>query len=193
MMIQLRRVSIRLVLLTTLMSALVGCDLVDDDEDFSPLLGSWVTQDLSLDGTSVKAQLDAEYERLVLTLREGADNGEFFTIIGREEGAQEDLVVQGTFDADDTELTLFPDNGPTVEFDYVVSDSLNPSLQLTAEEGRSEDLFLELIRLSIRGDVDRLDVQLSKDGRRTNAAPTSLGRTRDIQTGERLSSAEQTR
>lgn len=161
---QLRRAGIFTILIVVLMFTLVGCDLVDEDETVEPLLGSWVTQDLSLDGISVKAQLDAEYERLVLTLRKGADAGEFFTIIGRRGGAREDLVVQGTFDADDTELTIRPDSGPTVQFDHVVSDSLNPHLQLTAEEGRSEDLFLDLIRLPIQGGVDRLEIQLSKDG-----------------------------
>lgn len=166
-----RRASIFTILIVALMLTLFGCDLVDENKTVEPLLGSWVTQDLSLDGISVKAQLDTEYERLVLTLREGADNGEYFTIIGRKGGAREDLVVQGTFDADETELTLRPDSEPTVQFDYVVSDSLNPHLQLTAEEGRSEDLFLDLIQLPIRGGVDRLEIQLSKNGKGGIAEP----------------------
>jgi len=105
----------------------------------------------------------------VLTLREGADGGEFFTIIGREEGATEDLFVRGTFDLDGKELTLFPGEGPQIEFDRAVTDSSGTHLTLSTEEGASEDLFLELIKLPIQGAVDRLELRLSKGQASTNA------------------------
>lgn len=158
----LRRPSVFTVLVAGLICVLAGCDLAGEEEDLSPLLGSWRTQDLTVDGVSVKAHLDAQYDQLVLTLREGAAGGESFTIIGQVEGTSEDLTVQGTFQLDNNELTLFPCEGPQVEFDNVVSDSSGSRLTLSAEEGASEDLFLELIQLSLQGAVDRVEIRLSK-------------------------------
>jgi len=163
---------------------LAGCDLADED-DLGELPGSWRATDLSVDGISVKEQLDTQYDRLVLTLRRGAEGGEFFTFIGREQetdddlrrGAEggefftfigreqetdDDLIVQGTFDVDGDELTLFPDTTSPIEFDYAISDTADATLRLRAEEGASEDLILDLLRLPIRGAVDRVDLYLSK-------------------------------
>lgn len=151
-----------IVLLIGLVCTLAGCDLAMEEKEFRPLLGSWRTTDLSVDGISVKAQLNAQYTRLVFTLRQGANGGEYFTIIGRDEGAKEDLFVQGTFDVNGDELDLFPDHGPQVEFDYAIPDSAGSRLQLTAEEGASEDLFLQLIQVPIQGAVDQLEIKLSK-------------------------------
>ena len=158
----LRRPTILMALLLGLTCVGTGCDLTEEEEDFGPLLGSWQITGLSVNGLSVKAQLDAQYDQLVLTLRKGAESGEFFTIIGSDEGSRKDLVVQGTFEVDGNELDLYPDPGPQVEFNYAVSDSVDPRLQLSAEEGASEDLFLELIQLPIQGDTDRLELRLSK-------------------------------
>lgn len=166
-----KRLSVLTVLTVGLVLGVAGCDLAEEDEDLSPFLGSWVTQDLSVDGISVKAQLDAQYDRLVLTLREGARGGEFFSIVGREEGAKEDLFVQGTFDVDANELRLFPDTGPQVEFDAGIPDSSGARLRLSAEEGASEDRFLDLIQLPVQGAVDRLEISLAKGG--TPADPDS--------------------
>ena len=141
---------------------LAGCDLTDVEEDVEPLLGSWRVINLSVDDISVKEQLDTQYDRLVLTLRQGARGGEFFTLLGRTDGTQEDLFRQGRFDVDNDELDLYPDNGPQVEFDYAIPDSLGSRLQLTAEEGASEDQFLQLIEVPIQGAVDRVDVSLSR-------------------------------
>jgi hypothetical protein len=165
----LKRPAVLTVLALWLILAAAGCDLTDEEENIDLFLGSWVTQDLTVDGISVKAQLDAQYDRLVLTLREGADGGEFFTIIGREEGATEDLFVRGTFDLDGKELTLFPGEGPQIEFDRAVTDPSGTHLTLSTEEGASEDLFLELIKLPIQGAVDRLELRLSKGQASTNA------------------------
>lgn len=167
-----RRPGVLAVLAIGLICVVGGCDLTGEEGDLSLLLGSWVAQDLAVDGISVKAQLDAQYDRLVLTLREGANGGEFFTIIGREEGTKEDLFVRGTFDLDGKELTLFPEKGPQIEFDRAVTDSSGTRLTLSTEEGASEDLFLELIQLPIQGAVDRLELRLSK-GR--TSADVSLG------------------
>lgn len=158
----LRRPGVLTILAAGLICALVGCDLAKEEEDIRPLLGSWQAQNLTVDGVSVKAHLDAQYETLVLTLREGASGGEFFTILGQEEGTSEDLTVQGTFQLDDNELTLFPREGPAVEFDDVVPDSSGSRLRLSAEEGASEDLFLDLIQLSLQGAVDRVEIRLSR-------------------------------
>ena len=158
----LRRPTILMALLLGLTCVGAGCDLTEEEEDFGPLLGSWQITGLSVNGLSVKAQLDAQYDQLVLTLRKGAESGEFFTIIGSDEGSRKDLVVQGTFEVDGNELDLYPDPGPQVEFNYAVSDSVDPRLRLSAEEGASEDLFLELIQLPIQGDTDRLELRLSK-------------------------------
>lgn len=170
-MISLRRSLLLGVAVFAFLGLASGCDLAGEDADLQPLLGSWRTTDLSVDGISVKAQLDAQYDRLVLTLREGTEGGEYFTIIGREDGAQEDLFVQGTFDADPGELNLFPDNGPQIEFDYAVSDSSDARLLLGAEEGASEDLFIELLRLPIQGAVDRLELRLAKRLVTTEVSP----------------------
>jgi hypothetical protein len=167
-----RRSAVLTVLAVGLIFVAAGCDLTDEEEDIGLFLGSWVAQNLTVDGISVKAQLDAQYDRLVLTLREGANGGEFFTIIGREEGATENLFVQGTFDRDGKELTLFPNEAPQIEFDRAVTDSTGTRLTLSTEEGASEDLFLELIQLPIQGAVDRLELRLSK-GR--PSADVSLG------------------
>jgi len=166
-----KRLSILTVLTMGLVLGGAGCDLAEEDEDLGPFLGSWVTQDLSVDGISVEAQLDARYDRLVLTLREGARGGEFFSIVGREEGATEDLFVQGTFNVDANELRLSPDTGLQVEFVAEIPDSSGARLRLTAEEGASEDRFLELIQLPIQGAVDRLEISLAKG--KTQAAPGS--------------------
>jgi len=140
---------------------LAGCDLADED-DLGELPGSWRATDLSVDGISVKEQLDTQYDRLVLTLRRGAEGGEFFTFIGREQETDDDLIVQGTFDVDGDELTLFPDTTSPIEFDYAISDTADAILRLRAEEGASEDLILDLLRLPIRGAVDQVDLYLSK-------------------------------
>jgi len=171
-MISLRRSLLFGVTVFAFLGLASGCDLAGEDADLRPLLGSWRTTDLSVDGISVKAQLDAQYDRLVLTLREGSEGGEYFTIIGREDGNQEDLFVQGTFDSDADELDLFPENSPQIEFDYAVSDSSDPHLQLSAEEGASEDLFIELLQLPIQGGVDRLELRLSKGLVSTQANPS---------------------
>ena len=157
-----RRPSVLVVLVVGMACAMVACDLAGEGEDLRPVLGSWRAQDLTVDGLSVKAHLDARYEQLVLTFREGASGGEFFTLLGQQEGTAEDLVVQGTFQLDDQELTLLPDEGPQVEFDNVIPDSSGTDLTLRAEEGVSEDLFLDLIRLSLQGAVDRIELRLSR-------------------------------
>lgn len=140
----------------------LGCDLTEGGED-PRLLGSWVAQDLFVDGVSVKAQLNAQYDVLVLTLREGANGGEFFSIVGRRDGTPQDLFVQGSFDVDGDELTLFPDHGAPIEFTSSFPDSSASRLYLAAEEGSSEDNFLDLIRFPIQGAVDRLEMVLSKE------------------------------
>lgn len=160
---------------------LPGCDLAEE-EDLGRLAGSWQVTGLSVDGTSVTAQLDAQYDRLVLTLRRGADGRDFFSLTGRREGEGGVRTVQGTFDKDGSELTLRPRQGSgtsghgtlpgPIEFDYAVSSSEEPPssggqssalfLELRAEEGRSEDALLDLIRLPIQGAVDRARVHLSK-------------------------------
>lgn len=171
----LRRPTILMALLLGLTCVGAGCDLTEEEEDFGPLLGSWRLTGLSVDGTSLKAQLEAQYDQLVLTLRKGAASREFFTIIGSDDGRPKDLVVQGTFQVNGDELDLYPDHGPQVEFDYAVTDSLNSRLQLSAEEGASEDLFLELIHFLIQGDVDRLELRLSKDGGSKDVSLTPPG------------------
>lgn len=172
----LRRPSVCTVLVAGLICVLVGCDLAGEEEDLGLLLGSWRAQDLTVDGISVKAQLDAQYEQLVLTLREGATGGEFFTLIGQEEGTSEDLTVQGTFQLDDDELTLFPREGPQVEFDEVTSDSLGSRLTLRADEGASEDFFLDLIQFSLQGAVDRIQIRLAKGGVSADTVASGAGR-----------------
>lgn len=167
-----RRLGVPAIVLAGLMCVLGGCDLVGEEEPPKLLLGAWQTENLSVDGVSVKAQLNAQYDRSVLTLREGAEGGEFFTMVGRTDGAEEDLFVQGTFEVDsDEELTLFPDKRPQVEFDYAVPDSSRPDLRLSAEEGASEDRFLKLIRLPIQGAVDRVEMHLSKG----DSGPATVG------------------
>lgn len=169
----LRRPGALAVMVTGLIYVAAGCDLTDEEQDLGPLLGSWEAQDLTVDGVSVKAQLDAQYDRLVLTLREGAEGEEFFTIVGREEGTTEDLFVQGTFEVDANELTLFPDRTSPIEFDTALPDSSGSRLTLSAEEGASEDLFLELIQLPIQGAVDRLEIRLSIGRGVSGADPSS--------------------
>ncbi len=114
--------------------ALPACDLAETD-NLAPLSGSWRATDLRVDGVSIKESFDTQYDRRVLTLRQGADGGEFFTLIGHEEAAENDLLVQGTVDVDGNELTPFPDASPPIELDYMLSDSGNATLQLRAEEG----------------------------------------------------------
>lgn len=169
----LRRPVVLAVLVIGTLYVAAGCDLTDGQEDLSLLLGSWEVQDLTVDGISVKAQLDAQYDQLVLTLRKGAEEREFFTITGRKEEATESLFVQGTFEVDDNELTLFPDQTSPIEFDGVTPDSSGSRLTLSTEEGASEDLFLELIQLPIQGAVDRLEIRLSKGRRASEADPAS--------------------
>lgn len=169
----LRRPVVLAVLVIGTLYVAAGCDLTDDQEDLSLLLGSWEVQDLTVDGISVKAQLDAQYDQLVLTLRKGAEEREFFTITGRKKEATESLFVQGTFEVDDNELTLFPDQASPIEFDSVTPDSSGSRLTLSTEEGASEDLFLELIQLPIQGAVDRLEIRLSKGRRASEADPAS--------------------
>lgn len=181
-MTSLRRFPVLGLCLLILLGVVSGCDLAGEDADLRPLLGSWRTTDLSVDGISVKAQLDAQYDRLVLTLREGSEGGEYFTIIGREDGNREDLFVQGTFDADADELDLFPESSPQIEFDYAVSDSSDPQLQLSAEEGASEDLFIELLQLPIQGGVDRLELRLSKGLVSAQANPSGHPPSRPMET-----------
>lgn len=162
-MILWKRLPILTFVLAGLIWGLVGCDLAGSEADLDLLAGSWRVEALSVDGISMKAQLDAQYNLLVLTLRESAHGNEFFSMVGREEGRGRTLLVQGSFllDSSDDELTLLPNDGSQVEFDYAVPDSSRTRLHLSAEEGRSEDRFLELIQFSIQGAIDRLDLRLS--------------------------------
>lgn len=170
-MILWRRPILSALVLAGLIWGLVGCDLAGSEADLDLLAGSWRVEALSVDGISMKAQLDAQYNLLVLTLRESADGHEFFSMVGREEGRGRTLLVQGSFllDSSDDELTLLPNDGSQVEFDYAVPDSSRSRLHLRAEEGRSEDRFLELIQFPIQGAVDRLDLRLS------NSEPSTQG------------------
>jgi hypothetical protein len=163
---------------------LSGCDLTEE-ENLGRLPGSWQVRGLSVDGTSVSAQLDARYDRLVLTLRRGAGGRDVFSLTGRRAGEDSVLAVQGTFDKDGSELTLTPRQASgRIKVDYTISSvegtsgsegtfgSGKPSssedsppmllLELQAEEGRSEDALLGLIRLPIQGTVDQVRVHLSK-------------------------------
>ncbi len=142
-----------------------GCDLLDDedrDEDLDLLLGSWRVQDLVVDNVSIKTQLNAQYDRLVLTLREDGSGNEFFTVIGQAEGTEQDLFVQGTFflDSDDDQITLFPDSGPSIELFYTVSEAAG--LRMRANDGDEED-FLQLLRIPVQGDVDDLRAEFGMD------------------------------
>jgi len=58
----LKRPAVLTVLALWLILAAAGCDLTDEEENIDLFLGSWVTQDLTVDGISVKAQLDAQYD-----------------------------------------------------------------------------------------------------------------------------------
>lgn len=139
---------------------LAGCDLNDDREmDLPQLLGSWVITDLVVDNVSFTAQLDAQYEVLVLTLRESAAGSNFFTIIGQTDGTEADLFVQGRFsiDSDDDEISLLPDADPIVRFGYrfVGTDQL----QFDADPGDEEDL-LAILKIPVQGSVDALRMNL---------------------------------
>lgn len=115
---------------------LPGCDLAEEEEGLGRLAGSWQVTGLSVDGTSVTAQLDAQYDRLVLTLRRGADGRDFFSLTGRREGEGGVRTVQGTFDKDGGELTLRPRQrsgtpghgtlSSPIEVDYAISNSEEP-------------------------------------------------------------------
>lgn len=147
---------------------LPGCDLAEE-ESLGRLPGSWQVTRLSVDGTLVTGQLNVQYDRLVLTLRRDADGQDFFSLVGRREGENRILTVQGTFDRDGRELTLKP-NGLAgfIEVDYTISDSTDsgstaPVLELRAEEGRSEDALLDLIQFPIQGAVDHVRIRLSKE------------------------------
>lgn len=144
---------------------LIGCDLTEE-EDLGGLSGSWQATDLSVDGTSVMPRLNAEYDRLVLTLRRGAEGEELFSFVGSREDTGSDLTAEGTFDKDGSELTLFPADTlsiGSIELDYTIVDSAGSTLQLHAEEGESERSFLQLIRLPIQGAVDQVTIRLSKN------------------------------
>jgi len=151
---------------------LPGCDLAEE-ESLGQLPGSWQVTRLSVDGTPVTAQLNVQYDRLVLTLRRDAGGRDFFSLVGRREG-DSIRTVQGTFDKDGRELTLRP-NGLVglIVVDYTISDSTGPDstssdstapvLELHAEEGRSEDALLDLIQFPIQGTVDQVRIRLSKE------------------------------
>jgi len=151
--------------LAGLLCVLGGCNLSTSEEDLNLLLGSWRVEDVSVDGISVKARLDAQYAPLVLTLRESGGDREFFTLVGQGENAERDLFVQGTFrvESEQDELLLSPNSGPFVELNYIAPDAEGSRLRLSADEGESEDRFLTLIGLPVQGEVDRLEIRLSKD------------------------------
>lgn len=143
---------------------LFGCDLAGE-EDLGRLPGSWQVTDLSVDETSVTAQLDARYDRMVLTLRRGAEGEEFFSLAGHRQGEGGVRTVQGTFDKDDGELTLTTnDVSPTasIEVNYTISETTAPVLELRADEEEG-DALLNLIQFSIQGAVDQVHIRLSKE------------------------------
>jgi hypothetical protein len=152
---------------------LPGCDLAEE-ESLGRLPGSWQVTRLSVDGTPVTGQLNVQYDRLVLTLRRDAGGRDFFSLVGRRQGENRILTVQGTFDKDGRELTLKPNSlVGFIEVDYTISDSTSPDstgsnstapvLELHAEEGRSEDALLDLIQFPIQGTVDQVRLHLSKE------------------------------
>ena len=72
-----------LVLLGTAL-LLSGCDL-SEDEDLSPLLGSWTIQEVEVDGVDRTPNLDAKFVQLVLSFRESGEGTEFFNVVGERE------------------------------------------------------------------------------------------------------------
>lgn len=165
-MVSPRRLRIFALVLVSLLFVLGGCDLSSSEEDLDLLLGSWRVEDLSVDGISVKARLDARYAPLVLTFRESGGDREFFTLVGQGDNAEQDLFVQGTFrvESENDELLLSPDSGLLVELNYTAPGAEGSRLRLSADEGESEERFLTLIGLPVQGEVDRLEIRLSKDG-----------------------------
>lgn len=150
---------------------LPGCDLAWE-ESLGKLSGSWQVTGLPIDETSVTAQLNAQYDRLVLTLHRGADGGEFFSLVGRWEGESVVLTVQGTFDRDGSgesgsgEITLTPNSGSSagpIEADYVISSPSVPMLELCARAGRSEEALLNLIQFPAQGAIDETCIRFSKE------------------------------
>lgn len=140
-----------------------GCDLTNGNReaDLPQLLGSWKIANVVVDDVSFKAQLDAQYENLVLTLRESGGGANFFTIIGQAEGADADLFVQGRFsiDSEDDEISLIPDADPVVRFDYTLLGSTE--LQFDADSGNEEDV-LAILRIPVQGSVDALRLALTQ-------------------------------
>jgi len=149
---------------------LAGCDLSEDDESLSLVLGSWTIQEtdgLKVDGQDFTSELNARYTQVVLTFREDDNGTEFFRLRAETDNASDPVNAQGTFDleADDRELTLFPDRGtsPAINFDFTRPSA--DELTLIAEEQDGEDEFLDLLfpNDGIQGDVDRVVVRLRSD------------------------------
>jgi hypothetical protein len=154
-----------LVLLGTAL-LLSGCDL-SEDEDLSPLLGSWTIQEVEVDGVDRTPNLDAKFVQLVLSFRESGEGTEFFNVVGERENEGAPLDVRGQFDLDndDREVTFFPDDGTSIT-GSITLDFARPGpnrLQLSAEEDGDEDRFLALLELDVQGEVDRLVVRLASE------------------------------
>jgi len=147
-----------------------GCDLSEDDEDFSLLIGSWQFEDVRVDeeNVSLKSELDARYTELVITFREDENETEFFTLVGQTEGGEDRLDVSGNvgIDSDDDEITLFPEGGTSIggiELDFRRPDA--STLRLSSDDdGDTEEAFLDLIQIGSQRQTDRLVVLLSEDG-----------------------------
>lgn len=141
-----------------------GCDLSDDvdlEKDLPRLVGAWRVTDIVVDSASIRAQLNAQYEQLALTLRESGGGSNFFTIIGQADDSKADLFVQGRFsiDSQDDEISLIPDNNPISRFEYLFLGS--EKIRLVADPGDEED-FLDTVRIFVQGTVDDLHVDLER-------------------------------
>jgi len=166
-----RRVRVPFFLVLGLAGLLFGCDLSDDDEGVSLVEGAWDVQQIEADEVNLQAQLEARYEALVFTFREDADGIERFNVTGQPQDNRELLDVSGEFDldTDDRELTLRPSRGTQVQT-AILLDFTRPdldTLRLSADDGRDEDNFLDLIELGVEGEVDDLVVLLT-EGRSRN-------------------------
>jgi len=139
-----------------------GCDL-SGEETPPGLLGSWQVQDLTTDGQSLREQLNARYNRLVITFRSDSGGEQFYSIIGEPESG-EPLEVQGTLDIDEGEVTLFPSPSSTIaqpiDFSFQIIGESTLELR-SVENGSNEERFLQLIQLQAQGNVDRLVMGLS--------------------------------
>lgn len=139
-----------------------GCDL-SGEETPPGLLGSWQVQDLTTDGQSLREQLNARYNRLVITFRSDSGGEQFYSIIGEPESG-EALEVQGPLDIDEGEVTLSPSPSSPIsqpiDFSFQIIGESTLELR-SVENGTNEEQFLDLIQLQAQGNVDRLVMGLS--------------------------------